>query len=377
MNISSHAFDLTTNDILSKLAEPVISNPKIFKKIDFTYLELIGHELITRKKTPFFSSNNAPIINQPNSIKDKVFPKEDFFFRHSSFKTSTLMFFYYLESMSTLLVPLIDHVENLNRRIQWLEKKLKGIPPGSNLYTREKFKLDRTKTIYFSLKVVIENPTRMGNINKYYESLLIYLIETFKRKRILIVPQHFLDSYSRINRFLADIDETFIDRFSARYLGIYIDFLLLILGENFSKSVLHIRARLMDILFTFYYNDSAKTNAKLSNKLVTQNKKKDFINSIMHFYVQVNFLTDFNAISRSKVRYRLFMSKFLNESLLVPSFQDAFKLNEKTQEMSDFIIHLLMDLNSHLEESFINFEKIKKLKIEVGKRSGVFNNRSK
>ena len=365
--VSSNAFCLTTCDVLGQLAAPVISNPKIFKKIDFNYLELISIELITRKTSTFFESDNAQHSPPESNPKDTPQPTEAFLFRPPSFGTSTQLFFLYLESLSTMFAPLVDHVEHLNNRLQRIQQKLKSTPPSSPDYNMLKQHMINTKTAFISIKIAIENPSRMGLINRFYESLLIYLMQTFQHKGNMRVPQHFLKTYVRINRFLADIDKTFIDRFSARFLSTYIDFLLLVLSEPFSKSALHMRASLMDVLFSFYYINPAKTNAKLSTKLVSLQDKARFLNSILQFYVQVNFLTDFESINSSKIRYRLFMSKFLNESLLATTFQEAFKLNQKTPEMSDFIGHLLSDLNSHLEESFINFEKIKELKNEIAR----------
>lgn len=61
------------------------------------------------------------------------------------------------------------------------------------------------------------------------------------------------------------------------------------------------------------------------------------------------------------------MSKFLNKVLLEKDFQESFKQNSNTPEISDFIGHVLIDLNKFLESVFDNFYKIKEELTNIAK----------
>ena len=53
------------------------------------------------------------------------------------------------------------------------------------------------------------------------------------------------------------------------------------------------------------------------------------------------------------------MSKFLNKALKETHFQESLKDNQQTEQLSEFIGHVLTDLNFFLEDSFDKFYKIK------------------
>ena len=53
------------------------------------------------------------------------------------------------------------------------------------------------------------------------------------------------------------------------------------------------------------------------------------------------------------------MSKFLNKAFQEKEFQESLQDNKKTKQLSDFIGHVLIDLNYFLENSFENFFKIR------------------
>lgn len=85
---------------------------------------------------------------------------------------------------------------------------------------------------------------------------------------------------------------------------IYIEFLLIILGDNFSDSTLHVKAKMLDLLFIFNFSNSAKTTVYLKEQLNTPHKKTVFLNALLKFFVSIEFMTDFVSIQQSKYRYR-------------------------------------------------------------------------
>ena len=53
------------------------------------------------------------------------------------------------------------------------------------------------------------------------------------------------------------------------------------------------------------------------------------------------------------------MSKFLNKALKETHFQESLRDNRQTDQLSEFIGHVLTDLNFFLEDSFDKFYKIR------------------
>lgn len=173
------------------------------------------------------------------------------------------------------------------------------------------------------------------------------------------VPEHFLLTFIEFNSLFANIDKNYIDVFGSDNMRIYIKFLLMVLGDEFSKSTLHVKAKLLDLLFIFNFSNGAKTSLYLKEQLKTRNNKSIFLNALFKFFVSIEFMNDYVNIRQSKYRYRYFMSKFLNQAFQEKDFEDSLRDNRQTQELSDFIGHVLTDLNFFLEDTFENFYKIK------------------
>lgn len=166
-------------------------------------------------------------------------------------------------------------------------------------------------------------------------------------------------TFIEFNSLFANIDKHYIDVFGSDNMRIYITFLLMVLGDEFSKSTLHVKAKLLDLLFIFNFSNSAKTSHYLKEQLKTRNSKSIFLNALFKFFVSIEFMNDYVNIRQSKYRYRYFMSKFLNKAFQEKDFQESLQDNCQTQELSNFIGHVLTDLNFFLEDTFENFYKIK------------------
>lgn len=118
------------------------------------------------------------------------------------------------------------------------------------------------------------------------------------------VPEHFILDYVEFNTFFATINKNYIEVFGSQNMRTYITFLLIVLGDEFSKSTLHVKAKLLDMLFTFNFSNSSKTTHFLKEQLDTRNKRSVFIKSLLKFFVSIEFMTDFVSIRQSKYRYR-------------------------------------------------------------------------
>ena len=111
-------------------------------------------------------------------------------------------------------------------------------------------------------------------------------------------------NYVEFNSFFANINKNYIDIFGTQNMRVYIRFLLIVLGDEFSKSTVHVKAKLLDQLFIFNSVSSAKTSAHLKEQLDNDNKRSTFINSLLKFFVSIEFMSDFVSIRQSKYRYR-------------------------------------------------------------------------
>lgn len=120
----------------------------------------------------------------------------------------------------------------------------------------------------------------------------------------MAVPEHFLLTYAEYNSFFANIDKNYVDVFGTQNMKVYIRFLLIVLGDEFSRSAIHVKAKLLDQLFIFNSSNDSKTSALLKEQLDNRKKRSMFINSILKFFVSIEFMTDFVSIRQSKYRYR-------------------------------------------------------------------------
>jgi hypothetical protein len=118
------------------------------------------------------------------------------------------------------------------------------------------------------------------------------------------IPEHYLLTYIEINSLHANISKNYIDVFGSTNMRIYIKFLLIVLGDEFAKSTLHVKAQLLDLLFTFNFSNDSKTSMYLKEQLDTRNKRTIFINALLKFFVQIEFMNDYVNIQQSKYRYR-------------------------------------------------------------------------
>lgn len=160
-----------------ELALPIISNPKILKKVDFGFMSSIFNELVSRSDGVYFKANYPDRI-MPEKANEKV--SEEYLFRKSRYGSSTLFLFYFFECHATLIVPFVKHIESQNDRLRRLEKHLNKMNPADFKYKILKNQWDNMKTAFMTYKIFIDDYTRMKRINKFYESLFLYLIEQFK-----------------------------------------------------------------------------------------------------------------------------------------------------------------------------------------------------
>lgn len=63
---------------MMELALPIVSKDKIFKRIDFGFIDKIGHELISRHDEVMFRSN---AMGQAPPKRNEQEPTESFLFR--------------------------------------------------------------------------------------------------------------------------------------------------------------------------------------------------------------------------------------------------------------------------------------------------------
>ena len=137
----------------------------------------IPKELTSRYDGVYFKVNHPESI-KPESNNNKI--SENFLFRKSEYGTSTLFLFYFFESHSTLFVPLIKFIENQNSRLRRMEQHINKMNPTDFRYTIIKNQYENMKTAFMTYKIFIEDMTRIKRINKFYESLFLYLIESYQ-----------------------------------------------------------------------------------------------------------------------------------------------------------------------------------------------------
>lgn len=162
---------------MAELAFPIINNPKILSRVNFDFMKSIGEELVSRADKVFFKSNELDKI-KPEKMDLKITEKS--LFRKSAFGTSSLLLFYFLESQSTLMVPLLKHTENTNNNLHRMEKVLKKMNPSDFRYKMFKSRLESQKGAFVTYKIMIENKIRINMINKFYFTLIQYLVNIYR-----------------------------------------------------------------------------------------------------------------------------------------------------------------------------------------------------
>jgi hypothetical protein len=158
---------------MMELSFPIISKEKIFKRVDFRFIDKITSEIISRRDGVFFSSNMLGKIVEEKQNKELT---EEFLFRNSEFGTSTLLIFYFFEAQTTMMMPLLKNAQNMGQSIERFEKKLKKMNPSDFRYKIIESRLNTIKSAFMSFRPVFDNKIQQQNINKFYYKLLEYMI---------------------------------------------------------------------------------------------------------------------------------------------------------------------------------------------------------
>lgn len=337
---ATNPFGLTSLDVILEFAQPIIMKDNIFDKVDFDFMYNLKSEFPNLEVTYF----------NPKQIIPKT-----------TFGSSTRFFFYVFEYINKFLTTIFKHAENLSNTIQRLEVKAKT---AKNDFERTMFEkiIKEKKVEFFAYKVAIESEERVSMLNKFY---VRFFERVLQDRDNISVPEYYLTDYIEVQTFLANIKKNYYTTsFGAANFRIYIEILETFLSEKYSEANPHAKAKFMDLLFTLNIMEEGRIVSELRGLLQTQPRINKFIRNVLGFYASVEFMTDFQQTGSSKYRYRFFISKFLCKALEQKEYAQALKETLNTKELSNFIGHMITDLNYFLEEAFEKLAAIKQKESE-------------
>ena len=338
---ASNPFGLTALDVIMEFAQPIIAKNSLFEKVDFTFMYALNKEFIGVDVSYFNSKEIKP---------------------SESFGSSTRFFFYVFEYINKFLVPIFKYAETLSNQIQRMMAKAKE----SKTEYEKKFienMIKMMKAEFILYKVAIESEERISALNKFYARFFEKLL--LDRDNIT-VPDYYLTDYIEIHTFLANMKKNYYTTsFGNHNFKVYIDLLECFLSETYASANPHVKAKFMDLLFTLNMMEEGRIVNELKNLLQNQDKINQFVKSVLGFYSSVEFMTDFQQTGSNKYRYRFFISKFLVKALEQSEYVTGLKETVNTPELSDFIGHMITDLNYFLEEAFEKLAEIKRKESET------------
>lgn len=340
MEVSSNAFGLGMLDVVIMFTRPIVQKDNLFAKVDFNFMQNINNEFYNLDAN--FFNNKEIKVEESMNVKN--------------FGSATKFFFYMFEYISKFFVSICKHLEELDRIMRQLKKKLKRVAnPMQKKMIESQISMFKTEFVLY--RVAISEEERIDLLNDFYKRFFNHIL---KDKKNINIPEHYLLDYIEIqNYFTHTYEKYYSKKFGASNLKVYMEMLQTILSDDFSQSSPHVRAKFLHLLFIFNYAEENLIINDLSSYLDTKEKLKNFVLSMVRFYSAVEFMTDAEQTGQNKYQYRYFITKFLLKALDLNEYREALHANIGSKEMSDFIGHMLTDLNYFLDEAFANIERLK------------------
>ena len=350
--MSTNPFGLGLFDLILQLIIPILEKDSIFNKVDFNFGNDLNY-LFEENKVNYFSN-----IEKVDEQVQKMEHKE-------KYGTSTKFFFYFFELINLFYLKIFTHVENLSRRLQKMESEIKKMPNSHQKKMKENV-LRVFKISYILYKLLVEDPEKIKFINKFYYRYFQKILQ--QKNNDIIIPQYYLLNYIEFESFLGNIIDNYYKMFGKESFKQYFDVLEMLLSEKFNNSNINVRSKFINLLITLNIMENGTLVREILNYINTEEKLDKFLKGFLKFYSAVEFLEDHQQIGFEKYRYRFCITKFINTALKHKEYIASFKRNLNTKESTDFLGHMINDLNHFIEDSFDRFVTIRKLE-EKNKRS--------
>lgn len=348
----SNPFALSVFDDLLELVGPIVQRDDLLSKVDFSMMENIDHEFQIKDLT-FFAE--ASILDKILVEKKKI-NASDVTAILSTYGTSTKLVFYFLESMNKMLIPILKQAESMSTQLERAEKEVEKIPDSDFRKPMMKKYIDNLRNEFFMYRICLEDDERVSVVNNFYFKFLNLLIE--KMQTGACVPGYYITDYIEFQTFFANIKKGYFSQFGVRNFSLYLNLLDVILSEKFKNSNRYIKAKYLDLLFTFNIIEKGDIVNVLKDHLGSHERIVNFEKSMLAFYSEIEFMTDTGGVSQMKHRYRFFITKFLLKALQLPEYSNALLSIIDSTEVSSYVGHLISDLNYFLDDAF---EKLKKI----------------
>ena len=339
-------------DVLLEVAGPIIQRDELLAKIDFTILEKIGVEFESSDLTYFATEETLQeLLNKQKNTHVKETEKQ-----LSAYGSSTKIFFYFLEAISKLLIPILKLAENISNQLQRIEKELAKIPENDFRKAHMRKYHENLKNEFFMYRICMDDDERITLVNQFYSKFFGLLLS--KMPDNLCIPAHYITDYIEFQTFFGNIKKNYFKQFGVANFKLYLTFLDLIISDKYKTANKYTKAKYLDLLFTFNIMEKGNIVGVLKDHLESHENIRRFLQSILKFYSEIEFMTDVQGVSQMKHRYRFFISKFLLKALKMKEYEAAFLDLTKSEEVSNYVGHLVTDLNYFLDEAF---EKLKKI----------------
>ena len=342
--MSTNPFGLGLFDLILKLMLPILEKDSIFNKIDFYF----GNDL-----NILFEENKVNYFSNIDNIDEHIIKIE----HKQDYGTSTKFFFYFFELLNLFYLKIFTHVENLSRHLQKMENEIKKMPNGYQKKMKENI-LRILRTSYILYKLLVEDPEKIKYINKFYYR---YFQKILEQKNDIIIPQYYLLNYIELESFLGNIIDHYYNMFGKKSFKQYLDVLEILLSEKFNKSNINVRSKFLNLLITLNIMENGSIVKEMLFYINSEKRLDNFFKGFLKFYSAVEFIQDHQQIGFEKYRYRFCITKFINTALKHKEYVASFKRNLDTKEATDFLGHMLNDLNHFIEDSFDRFVKIRKM----------------
>ena len=206
-------------------------------------------------------------------------------------------------------------------------------------------------------RICLESDERASALNKLYTRFFERLLKDATRIR---VPDYYLTDFVELQLFLTNVKQRYYGTgFAPEHFRSYVRLLETLLSDTYSGANPHAKAKFMELLLALNAAEGGRVVGDLRALLPGKDQLSAFVRSVLSFYSAVEFMTDYGAGGGSKYRYRYFISKFLVKALEQADYADALRGALGSKSLSDFVAHMLTDLNYFLEEAF---EKIAELR---------------
>lgn len=278
-----------------------------------------------------------------------------------TYGTSTKFFIYLLEAINKLFVPFIKLVENMNTQIERTEKEIEKIPDSDFRKPMMRKFVENLKNEFFLMRILLEDDERIANLNLFYNKLIGILTGLMKSPKPPIIPGYYLTDYIEIQTFLSNIKKGYFAQFGVHNFSLYMQLLDVILSEKYKDANRYIKAKYLDLLYTFNIIEKGAVVGVVRDHLGSKEKLIAFTKALLAFYSEIEFMTEAGGIAQMKHRYRFFITKFLLKALKMSDYQEALVAVKYSPEMNAYVGHLITDLNFFLDEAFEKLQKISKL----------------